>query len=238
MNQLIEANPMTIIEKAIERGVDADQLSKLMDLQERFVAQRRRESFNRAMCACQKAMPTVVKDAENTHNKARYARLETVSRAIKPVYTENGFSLAFGTEDSPQPNHIRIVCDVMHESGHVQRYHVDIPVDGAGSQGGRSSMNATQATGSTYQYGRRYLTTMIFNVTIALEDDDGVGQNAVIGPDEIEHINLLLEECRAIGKEVDFGRFLKFLGVESLERLTLKKYTVAIKELQRKRMGK
>lgn len=229
-------NPLSIIDKAVERGATPESLKQLLDLLKDWTAFQAEQAFNAAMAKCQAIMPTVVKDAENKGAKgAKYARLETVSRTIKPTYTEAGFSLSFTTEDSPLAEHVRIACDLMHRGGHTKRYRADVPLDGTGPKGGASSMNAPQATGSTFSYGRRYLTCLIFNVTIANEDDDGQGERGVIGGPEIAEINALWEECEKAGKVKDFARFLHWLGVESLEQLTFPGFTKAMAELNRKR---
>jgi hypothetical protein len=225
--------PLTLIEAAIEKGMDPDQLGKLMDLQERYERNRAVEAFNVAMNACQNEMPTVLRDAENTHTQSKYSRLETVMRTIKPVYTKHGFSLCFGTQDSPREGYMRVTADVRHVGGHCESHHLDVPLDGAGAKGGKISMNAVQACGSTTTYAQRYLAKMIFNITIADEDNDGMG--AFVSPEQIEEINRLIEEVKDSGKPFDFARFLAWLNVESLDKVPQSKVSKALMELGRKR---
>ena len=109
----------------------------------------------------------------NDQTGSPYARYESILNKAKPVYTNHGFALSFGTDSSPLESHIRITCSVTHEKGHSKDFFVDLPMDSTGIKG---NVNKTQihGTGSTYSYGKRYLITMIFNIEIANEDDDGV----------------------------------------------------------------
>ncbi len=227
--------PMQLIQAVIERGGDVDpgKLEKLMALQERFEKSQAVKAYNAAMKICQESMPTVFKDAENTHTRRRYATLEGVQAVVKPVYTQHGFSLSFGTDTSPVEGHLRIVCDVLHVAGHQTRHVLDIPRDGAGARGGAGVMNAVQGVGSSVSYGRRYLTLMIFNVTLAGDDNDAQGANC--SPTEVKEIRKLITEVEGLGIPFDHAAFLKFLGVSELERLPKTSLMKALHAINEKR---
>lgn len=55
------ADPMAIIQAALERGVDHDQLGKLLDLQERHERHRAAETFGDAVADFQRRCPPVHK---------------------------------------------------------------------------------------------------------------------------------------------------------------------------------
>lgn len=224
--------PLTLIRIAVEKGLDPEQLGKLLDLQERYDKARAVEAFNAAMNAAQAEMPIVLRDAENSQTHKRYARLENVNNVIKPVFAKHGFSISYGEEDSPLKEHVRLCADVKHAAGHCQQYRGDFPLDGTGLKG-NANMTAIQGKGSTISYGRRYLLLMIFNVTIADEDQDG--NTAFLTPEQIKEINELCEECSKLGVAVDFARFLKWLGVENLEQAGPGHYAKAIHELNGRR---
>lgn len=166
-------NPLVLLDRMIERNIDPAALKQMMDLSERWEHNQAVKAFNASMVACQAEMPVVIRDAKNNHTQSRYALRETINNAIKPCYTKHGFSLSFATEDCPAADHLRIVVEIGHRGGDNRKRHFDIPLDGKGAKGGQSSMNVVQATGSTYSYGCRYATCLIFNVTIADEDNDG-----------------------------------------------------------------
>jgi ERF superfamily protein len=164
--------PLAFIQTAVERGASADELDKLLTLHERVTKAHADRAYTEAMRRCQERMPVVLKTALNQHTRAKYPLFENLLQLVKPIYVSEGFALSFGTEESILPGHYRIICDVKHNAGHSERYHADFPVDGQGAQGGKSSMNAIQGVGSTMTYARRYLTALVFNLTIAGEDTD------------------------------------------------------------------
>lgn len=219
-------HPLVLVQSMIERGADPDALKKMMDLAERFQANQALRAFNVAMNKTQARMPMVLKTKKG--QTAKYAPLENIHIDLKPIYVEEGFSISYGTEEPKLENHIRVVADVMHRDGHERRYFVDMPLDGTGPKGGALQMNAPQATGSTYSYARRYLLCLIFNITLANEDNDAEAMQVRIGPEEIRTINDSLNDCREAGIAVDFAKFLKWLTprgqeepLESLEFVRL-----------------
>lgn len=164
-----------IIERAArDPNVDLDKMERLMAMRERELTRIAQTAFNNAMKDAQAEMPQVVRDADNDQTRSRYARYETISEAIQPVITKHGFSLTFSEGKADQPNHIRVICDVMHDAGHVKQYYADVPFDNVGMKGNANKTN-THAYGSTKSYGKRYLKCDIFDVALKNEDDDGNG---------------------------------------------------------------
>lgn len=157
---------------AADPKVDVDKMERLMLMHERFVDRNSAASFNAAMVRAQQRIKPVARRAFNAQTNSSYAKLEDIDREISPIFTAEGFSLSFGTDDSPLAGHVRVLCDVMHQDGHTKQYKADLPLDSAGIAG-KTNKTGVHAHGSTYSYARRYLTLMIFNVVMANEDDDG-----------------------------------------------------------------
>lgn len=195
---------LTMIQRAAtDPAFDADKMQKMMEMYERHTDRTAAAAFNAAMVRAQAEIGPVYRDKFNAQTSSSYAALESIDRKISPVYTLHGFSLSFGTGDSPLVGHIRTVCDCMHEAGHTKTYHVDLPIDSAGIKG---SVNKTgvHAAGSTFSYARRYLTMMIFNVVLTNEDDDGNGAGPepdpepVITPGQAAQLDALLKKCSQV----------------------------------------
>ena len=92
----------TITRAARDPEIDVDKLERLMAMYERITSKQAEQAFNEALKEAQQEMPQVVKDADNTHTKSKYARLETLSKAVNPIITKHGFSMSFGTADCPE----------------------------------------------------------------------------------------------------------------------------------------
>jgi len=182
-----QAPPTDLIALAIESKADVETLERLFALKERNDANEARAAFFQAMQRVQAEATPIVKDAKNAQTGSMYARLETIARALAPLYTSHGFSLSYGTADSPLDGYIRVTCQCMHVGGHSEPYHFDLPVDDIGIKG-NANKTRIHGSGSTISYGRRYLVLMIFNVVMAGEDDDG--QEA---DNTLDKLNRLLE---------------------------------------------
>lgn len=162
---------------ATDPNVDVDKMERLLAMHERMHARANEQKFNAAMTTAQAAMGPISADAINPQTRSAYASYAQLDRALRPIYTKNGFALSFDTDDSPKENHIRVLCYVSHAAGHVRTYKCDMPADGKGAKGG-DVMTKTHANGSAMTYAMRYMLKLIFNVAIGEIDDDGNGAAA------------------------------------------------------------
>jgi hypothetical protein len=152
-------------------AINVDKLEVLLRMQREIVADDARLQFNRAMSKAQADMQPVLRDAKNDQTNSKYARLETIDAAIRPIYTSNGFMLSFNSEPTEGPNE-RIVCEVSHAAGHSKKFQLEAGLDMAGPRG-NANKTPLHGLGSMVSYLRRYLTCMIFNIVLANEDTDG-----------------------------------------------------------------
>jgi hypothetical protein len=157
---------------------DMDKLERLMQLKERMDAKTAETEFNEALSRVQGNMGRVSADATNSQTRSQYATYGKLDKAVRPIYTAEGFSLSFSTEEASE-GMVGMVCYVSHRGGHTREYRAAVPSDGKGAKGG-DVMTKTHAFGSGTSYGMRYLLKMIFNIAIGEEDDDG---NAATGQD-------------------------------------------------------
>lgn len=175
-------------------ATDVAKLETLLRMQREIVADDARLQFNRAMSLVQSEMQPVVRDAENSETKSKYARLETIDAVIRPIYSRHGFSLSFNEVPIERPG-IKIACDVAHAGGHSAAYSLEAVLDVAGPKG---TVNKTplHGLGSAVSYLQRYLTRMIFNVVLRSEDNDGNwrGSAILLTPAQCEELNALMRE--------------------------------------------
>ena len=116
----------------------------------------------------------------------------TIARAIKPVYAAEGFSVSFGEKKAEREGYIHIEGVLRHMAGHSETYSLELPIDDKGIKG---TANKTQlhATGSTYTYGRRYLTCLMFDVATG-DDTDGNQPIEPITKEQVQEINVIIKE--------------------------------------------
>jgi hypothetical protein len=225
--------PSTILDvisrAASDPTVDIDKMQRLMEMYERVQAKNAETAFNDAMTEAQKKMRTVVAREENSQTHSKYASYSDLDKAIRPIYTEHGFSISFDTADSPKAEHVRVLAYVAR-GGHTRTYKVDMPADGKGAKGG-DVMTKTHAAGAAMSYGSRYLLKMIFNVSVGEDDTDGNEPPAErISATQVADLAALMTEVKA-----DRVKFLAYLKVKSLEEIPVASYKTVVGLLEAKR---
>jgi ERF superfamily len=190
---------MHLLQSAVMQGAAIDTIERLAKLQREMIEYDAKVAFNDAMQRAQSKMKRIGADATNPQTKSKYASYAKLDGALRPIYSEEGFSLSFNTADSPLPEHVRVLCDVAR-GGHVKPYQIDMPADGKGAKGG-DVMTKTHATGAAASYGMRYLLKMIFNVAVGEDDDDGNregGMQQQMELSEFSHHMEMIEAAQSI----------------------------------------
>jgi hypothetical protein len=174
---------MTAVARAAsDPTVDVEKMERLFAMHERMTAKQAEVEFNTAMSRVQSGMRRIETDKHNKQTNSGYASYGQLDRVLRPLYTAEGLSLSFDTQEAPEGS-VGMVCHVSHSGGHTRTYRAVVPSDGKGAKGG-DVMTRTHAFGSGTAYGMRYLLKMIFNVAIGvdLDDDDGNGASDQILP--------------------------------------------------------
>lgn len=220
---------MQVISRAAsDPNTDVNKLERMMAMYERMEAKKAEAAFYAAMTAAQMEMRRVGTDAVNPQTRSKYATYGALDKALRPIYSGHGFSLSFDTDDSPKPEHIRVLCYVSHEAGHSRTYKTDMPADGKGAKGG-DAMTKTHAAGAAMSYGMRYLLKMIFNVAVGEDDTDGTPPIEWVSPEQVAEIRRWIDKVGA-----DEKAFCKYLQAQSVERIRASEYDRAIAALKRK----
>lgn len=223
-----------VIERAAaDPNIDVEKLERMLAMQERILDRQASQAFSEAMKACQEEMPKVLRNKKNDQTKSKYADLEKVNETIVPIYTKHGFSISFGTDNSPLEGHYRITAEVRHNEGHAKNYFADVPADKTGLKG-NDNKTATHAFGSTMSYGRRYLTMLIFNIATTDDTDgNGLGKDYVHGFVTDEQKQELVDLMRETGS--DTKKFLAYMRVDNLDVLPASQFAAAKAALEKKR---
>src|ERR1700734_1981608 len=74
---------MSMMIKAAEH-MDADKLSRLMDLQERILNRNAKSEFAADYVRMKPHLPKVLRTKDNTQTKSKYAPLEEINKAVDP----------------------------------------------------------------------------------------------------------------------------------------------------------
>ncbi len=160
---------MQMIERvAMNPDADIEKMERLMGMAERVQNREAEVAFNADFALLQADLPEIDKDGKikvGNEVRSKYARLEDINEAIKPVLREHGFAISFrvNTEGSK----IEVVAVLSHRRGHSISTSMILPADNSGSK------NAVQTLGSSISYGRRYTLCSLLNISAHGEDDNG-----------------------------------------------------------------
>lgn len=174
---------MSFLERAArDPEFDLVKFEAMLRLQREAERETAQRAFNAAMAEVQHKIGTIARSGKNPTFSNPYAKLEDLDREARPLYTEAGFSVRYGSAFSnpgamppPRAGDLRVVLIISHAGGYTEEHHLDGPVDS--QAGGRNSRTPIQAVGSTVTYLRRYLLQMVLNLVPSADptDDDSEG---------------------------------------------------------------
>lgn len=220
-------NPSRLIELAIDKGANIDQLEKLMALQERWDANQARKAYANAFTQFQSTVPTLKKTKKVKFNQTEYSYtpLGDIAEQIRPTLLGCGLSYRFEINDKESV--ISVVCIVSHIDGHSERTTMDAAPDSSGSK------NGIQQRGSTITYLQRYTLIAALGLTTADEDIDGRmlrSDGDYINDTQLADLESLLGEVTA-----NRQKFLEHFKIQELGDLKASQYRMAVQMLERKR---
>lgn len=176
--QVVEgATPMSMLQIAVQRGMDPATIKDLLALQKEWEANEARKAFNEAFAAFKSEAVRIIKnrtvDAGPLVGK-RYAELFSVVNAVTPALSANGLSASWKlTKD--EKDWIEVTCILKHRLGHSESVSMGGPPDAGGAK------SAIQARASTISYLERYTLKAVCGVAEQGDDTDGGG--AKVEPD-------------------------------------------------------
>ena len=235
---MVAPTPMDLMQAAIASGVDADQLGKLMDLQDRYEANIAKKAYFKSMSKLQAELPIIFKNKRG--DKSTYAPLEQIMDKIRPILDRHGFSVRFDVDptegESGSIVMLTAFCYVTHVLGHSEKNHFAVPVDlGPINQKGSRVMNGPQATASARSYAKRYALGDALNLVFGDEDDDGdKAGKAYITDEQVITLNDYIESLGDRFTAHDRIKWFEYLKANSVKEIHADRFDVALTVLQRK----
>ncbi len=222
----VTTSPSDLIRIAVEKNMDVEKLTQLMDLQDRWDAKNSKKAFLQAMSDFQAMVPAIVKrkvvnftTQKGTTNYA-YAPLSDIIEQIKEPLNQVGLSYRFVQELGDT---IKITCILSHFDGHSECTALSSVADGTGNK------NSIQGIGSTVTYLQRYTLIGILGLTTADSDMDGRISQDMITDGQAASIKARLEFT---GSNVQ--KFCHLLGIPNVDAMPASKYAQADKVLTQK----
>ena len=228
ITQLPVTTPMSMIERAVEKGADVGMIEKLMELAERHDRNLGRRAFDQAIASAKAEFPEIRKNKTVDFSTAkgrthyRHEDMAEISRAVDPVLSRYGLSYRYRTQQDGRS--VTVTCILSHKDGYSEETTLSSAADESGNK------NHLQAVGSAATYLQRYTLKMALGLA-ATEDDDGRRADAakLIDADQFQVLQDLIEEASA-----DVPKLLKFLGAETIEEMTVTQFSTAVSALRKK----
>ena len=223
-----------IMLQAVRNGLGKEQLEvleRMFALDIKAKERQAKEAYSAAMAEWKANAPDIAKDRTVKFQTAKgpteyaHASLANVTATINKSMSPFGLHAAWKT-DQPDGK-IKVTCTVSHKLGHSESTSLTADADNSGSK------NAIQALGSTISYLERYTILALTGLATHEQDTDGIipGEPVeVISDQQFADITSLISEVKANEKA-----FLKYLKIESLDKMPESMYERAMKELERKR---
>lgn len=143
-----------------------------------------------ALVKVQAELKSISKDSTNPHFRNKYASLDTITEAVRPVLAKHGLSLIQGTspvsDAEGRVTALTIESTLLHESGEWISTGVTMPVgtvatkDKAGNVTGAEP--TAQTAGGAITYGRRYGVAALLALTTDEDDDGGQASSRAEAP--------------------------------------------------------
>lgn len=218
--------PLDMLNRALEKGVTGDELSKFMDLHDRWQAAQAKRAFDVALAEFKKNPPKVIHDKMNKQYGSTYSSLANLVNTVNAALSNYGLSATWEYEQGEQ---ISVTCILAHVDGHSIRTKLSGPPDDSGSKNDLQKIKST----TTYLRAATFEAVTGIATFAANKDDDGNGtgkKDEPISESELADLNALCDEVNA-----DKEAFCKVLKVESLAVLPQSKLKGAIARLEKKR---
>lgn len=163
----IETTPDKLLQLAVSKDLDIHKLEKLMELMERWQANKARTNFFEALTLFQSLVPEINKSKQVAFDRTKYsfAPLGAIAATIKESL--HHAALSYRWEFSDTADQITCTCIIAHKDGHTEKSSMSAKKDSSGSK------NEIQSRGSTMTYLQRYTLIGALGLSTADEDNDG-----------------------------------------------------------------
>ena len=172
----VDLTPVELLRIAVTQNASIDQLTKLMDLQERWERRQAKRSYDVAMKAFKAESPRISKNSRVNFTSPkgttdyRHATLDHVCDAVIGGLSKFGISHRWKVDQDGE--WIKVTCILTHELGHAEETTLRGCADNTGNK------NSIQAVGSTVTYLQRYTLLAATGLATSDSDDDGRGAAA------------------------------------------------------------
>jgi len=205
-----EATPASMLQSAIEKGMDAASIQILANIHFQFEEKRAEREFNAALTAFQAECPVILKakmiefpTKRGGKFKSQYAEMDDIVEQTKQLREKHGFSFSF--KRLMEEKRIIVQCELRHIGGHktLTEFAVPMPTD--------FLISEQHAIAGAVTFCERYAFRGALGITTGLPDNDGKEFIGKIPPEQVQQLQQLIDET-----DSDIPGFWKFAKVDHL----------------------
>jgi hypothetical protein len=220
-----------LIRVAMERGIDAASLERLVGVYERMESARAARQFNDAMARFQADCEPIVKNKKASIVSGsgakwgyQYASLDEIARTIREPLQLHGLSYTW--DSLVDGNKILCTCTVRHAGGHSSSATFSATIDE------KMSVTPVQKSGAALTYAKRQSLVQALGLSIAEFDTDGNEPDTIdtISPSDVSALLTALDETKS-----DIPKFCAAFGIATVDALPTSKLPKAMSMIEAKR---
>jgi ERF superfamily len=204
---------LRIIDKMVDKGVGAELLTKVFELQQQAEAEMQRRAFVADFATFKAAAPASIPRTGKVGYEARgggsveytHTELDVVVAALVPHLSANNLSHSWDVAQDDK-GVISVSCRLEHSAGHSRTVTLRGQPDTSGSK------NAIQAVGSAVYYLQRYTLLAILGIAQKHEDNDGQSEAEYVDEEQLEVLKDLIENyVGPRGQKIQLDRFISWI---------------------------
>lgn len=207
----VQLSPRDLIEQAFAKCESAADLERVAGVVEKLVAleqtaerfawereeRQLKSDFDDALSTCQKTIERVKPNQKRLDTHSSWADYAQLDRAIRPIYTAEGFAIAYSEVEPIHAGKVRIKA-TLSRKGISKDYFQEITPSTTGAKG-NALVNATDADAIAQSRAKRYLLIDIFNIAVGIDADEKKG----IAPAELMPESVIDEYLDALKASPD-----------------------------------
>ena len=229
-----ERSVSDIVALCIEKNYSPEFIEKMMILKRQDDLDISKKAHYESIVHFKSKKLELLKDKINKQTgNSPYLSTGKMLAVLNPELADDDLFVDYKLKDSDDYNWMTLTCFLKHKGGYSEETSMTLKVETTGPKGG-AVMTDTHARMSALTYLIRGTTTAKLGIAIVDErfDDDGnaAGELEYISEKQLSQIIDMIN-----AKEADETKFLKYIGVESLEKIPADKFNAAMTALKSKK---
>jgi hypothetical protein len=219
---------LRVIDRMITEKVPPELLTRVFELQQKAEAEMARKEFVASFAAFKAEAPSAIgRTGHVTYQSAKgpvdydHVELDVAAEQLTPILSRHGLAHSWKL-DQDDKGLITVSCLLEHVAGHSRCETLRAGADTSGSK------NAVQGIASTVYYLERYTFLAVLGIAQAGADKDAAGEPEYLTVEQQAEIENLLARAHS-----DRARFLKWAGVESVEKILRTNFGKVVDMLER-----